>query len=53
MQTAVGWEDLHLHQFHIHGKTYGIYRDGGISFADDPHQVRLSGFKLRKGERFL
>ncbi len=53
LQIAMGWEDLHLHQFRIHSKTYGIYRDGGISFADDPHQVILADFKLRKGERFV
>lgn len=53
VQVAMGWEDLHLHQFRIHGKTYGIYRTGGISFADDPHQVILADFKLRTGERFV
>jgi hypothetical protein len=53
LQTVMGWEDLHLRQFCIHGKTYGIYRDGGIFFADDPDKVKLSDFKLRKGERFL
>ena len=53
VQIAMGWEDLHLHQFRIHGKAYGIYRDGGISFADDPHQVMLADFKLRTGERFI
>jgi len=53
LQIAMGWEDLHLHRFRIHGKTYGIYRVGGISFADDPHQVILADFKLRKGERFV
>ena len=53
LQIAMGWEDLHLHQFRIHGKTYGIYRAGGISFADDPHQVTLADFNLRKTERFV
>ena len=53
VQTVMGWEDLHLHQFIIHGKAYGIYRDCGISFADNPHQVRLRDFKLRKSERFV
>lgn len=53
LQITMGWEDLHLHQFRIHGKTYGISRMGGISFADDPHQVILADFKLRKGERFV
>jgi len=53
VQIAMGWEDLHLHQFRIHGKAYGIYRAGGISFADDPHQVTLADFRLRPGERFV
>jgi hypothetical protein len=53
VQIAMGWEDLHLHRFRIHGKTYGIYRVGGISFADDPYQVILADFKLRKNERFI
>jgi len=53
VQIAMGWEDRHLQQFRIHGKTYGIYRAGGISFDDDPHQVVLADFKLRKGERFV
>lgn len=53
VQTAMGWEDLHLHQFRIHGKAYGVYRDGGISFADDARTVTLANFRLRKGERFI
>jgi len=53
LQIAVGWEDLHLHQFRIHGKVYGVYRDGGISFADNPREITLAAFKLRKGERFV
>ena len=52
IQIAMGWEDLHLHQFCIYGKTYGVYHDGGISFADNPHQVSLAHFRLRAGERF-
>jgi len=53
LQIVMGWEDLHLHQFRIHGKACGICRDGGISFADNPHEVTLASFKLRKGERFV
>jgi len=53
MQTAMGWEDLHLHQFRIHGKAYGVYRAGGLLFDDDPSQVHLCDFRLRAGERFL
>ncbi len=52
LQIVMGWEDLHLHQFLIYGKSYGIYRIGGMSFADNPHQVRLADFKLRSGEHF-
>lgn len=52
-QTAMGWSDTHLHRFHVHGKPYGIARCGGIGFADDPLKVRLSDFRLRRGERFL
>jgi hypothetical protein len=53
LQTAMGWEDLHLHRFRVHGKAYGIYRTGGMLFDDDPFQVKLSDFKLRVGERFV
>jgi len=53
LQTVMGWEDLHLHQFRVYGKAYGVYRDGGMSFADDPYQVTLATFKLRVGERFV
>jgi Plasmid pRiA4b ORF-3-like protein len=53
LQTAMGWEDLHLHRFRVHGKEYGIYRAGGMLFDDDPFQVRLSDFKLRASERFV
>lgn len=53
LQIAMGWEDVHLHRFRIHGKDYGIARMGGILFADNPHHVKLSTFKLRPSERFL
>jgi hypothetical protein len=53
LQTAMGWSDTHLHRFRIHGKAYSIARCGGIGFADDPFEVRLSDFRLRRGERFL
>lgn len=52
LQIAMGWEDLHLHRFRIYGKEYGIYREGGILFDDNPFQVKLPDFKLRPGERF-
>jgi len=53
LQTAMGWEDLHLHRFRLHGKDYGIYRAGGLLFDNDPYQIRLSDFRLRASERFV
>ena len=53
LQMAMGWSDTHLHRFRIHGKAYGIARCGGIGFVDDPFEVRLSDFRLRRRERFL
>ena len=53
LQTAMGWEDLHLHQFRVYGKAYGISRDGGMLFDDDPYQVTLADFKLRASEHFV
>jgi hypothetical protein len=52
LQIVMGWEDLHLHRFRIYGKEYGIYREGGILFDDNPFQVKLADFRLRPGERF-
>ena len=36
-----------------HGREYGISYAGGLSFRDDPHEVRLADLGLRAGERFL
>ncbi|WP_275382181.1 IS1096 element passenger TnpR family protein [Xenorhabdus bovienii] len=32
IQIVQGWDDDHLHLFHIYGKDYGISYDGGIGF---------------------
>jgi hypothetical protein len=53
LQIAVGWTDIHLHRFRIHGKQYGIARIGGIWFSDDPHKVQLADFRFRIYERFF
>ena len=53
LQIAFGWSDEHLNRFHTHGQDYGVYHDGGISFATDPDHVRLSDFNFRINERFL
>ena len=52
IQIALGWSGSHLHQFVIHGKHYGIAYLGGVSFADNPDQVRLADFRFHAGERF-
>lgn len=52
LQIAMGWEDIHLHRFRIYGKEYGIYREGGMVFDDNPFQVKFADFKLRAGECF-
>jgi hypothetical protein len=53
LQMAMGWSDMHLHQFRIQGKWYGVARIGGIGFRDNPHQVRLADLGLRLGECFF
>ena len=53
IQIAIGWNDVHLNRFHIHGQDFGVYYDGEISFADNPEKVLLSAFGFRTRERFL
>ncbi len=36
IQIVFGWDNDHLHRFHIYGKDYGIAYLGGTSFSDDP-----------------
>jgi hypothetical protein len=53
IQIAMGWSDVHLNRFHIHGLDFGVYHDGGICFADNPEKVPLSAFGFRTRERFF
>jgi hypothetical protein len=53
IQIAMGWMDSHLNRFRIHGKDYGVAHLGGLSFADDPRQIRLADFGFRQREWFL
>lgn len=53
LQIAMGWSDYHLNRFIIHGKQFGVYHIGGMSFSDNPHQVYLRNFRFRVRERFL
>ena len=52
LQVAFGWSDLHLHQFIIRGKRYGISKIGGVYFSTDPRKVHFSDFHFRVNERF-
>jgi hypothetical protein len=53
IQIAMGWEDIHLHHFIIHGKQYGITQPGGIGFSDRVRVVKLATFGFRVKERFI
>lgn len=53
LQIAMGWSDLHLNRFLIHGKDFGVTHIGGMNFSDDPHAVKLNDFHFRLRERFL
>ena len=52
IQVTMGWDNLHVHRFHIHGKDYG---SGSISSmcATDPHSLTLASLRLRLRERFV
>lgn len=52
IQIVNQWDDEYLHQFHIYGKDYGIGYLGGLSFADDAHQVFLDDFGFDVGDKF-
>jgi hypothetical protein len=52
-QIAMGWEDIHIHYFTIHGQQYGVGKPGGMSFNTDASAIKLSQFQFREKERFL
>ena len=53
IQIVNGWDDEHLHRFHIYGKDYGIAYAGGLSFSDDAHLVFIDDFAFDVGDRFV
>jgi Plasmid pRiA4b ORF-3-like protein len=53
IQIVFGWSDSHLHRFRVHGRHYGVSRDGGLGSSQDARQVRLVDFQFRHNERFL
>ena len=42
IQIAMGWEDIHLHYFTIHGQQYGVSKPGGMNFNTDANVINLS-----------
>ena len=52
IQAAYGWDDDHLHQFHIYGKDYGLSYVGGIAFADNAREIFLDNFDFDVGDKF-
>ena len=49
IQIAQGWDDDYLHQFHIHGKDFGLNKPGAYSFPDDSRQVVMDDFEFDIG----
>ncbi len=45
LQIAMGWSDIHLHYFTIHGQQYGVWKPGGIDFNTDASVLKLSQFE--------
>lgn len=52
LQFAFGWDNYHLHSFHIHGKDYGISYEGGLSFYDNPWTISLASFQFENRDKF-
>ncbi|AFZ11259.1 plasmid pRiA4b ORF-3 family protein [Crinalium epipsammum PCC 9333] len=53
LQISMGWEDIHLHHFIIHGKQYGVTQPGGTTFSTRACEVKLSTFGWQLKEKFL
>jgi hypothetical protein len=51
-QVVMGWENWHLHSFHLWGKDYGLSYAGGTWYADDARRVRLGDFAWRVNDKF-
>ncbi|CEE95386.1 hypothetical protein XNA1_5110019 [Xenorhabdus nematophila str. Anatoliense] len=52
LQFAFGWDNDHLHTFHIHGKDYGIRYEGGLGFYDNPWSISLASFQFENRDKF-
>ena len=51
LQIAMGWEDIHLHYFTIHGQQYGVSQLGGIDFHTNASLIKLSQFRFQQKEK--
>ena len=51
IQVTMGWDDIHLHRFRIHGKDYGS-GSIGTTCGVDRHAVTLASLRLHPRERF-
>lgn len=51
IQIAMGW-DKELRCFHIYSKDYGIAYEGGMSFSDNPYDIKLDNFTFNIGDCF-
>ena len=52
LQTAMGWEDEHLHRFCIRGWHDGVQREGAFQCFAGPSTLKLCEFGFRQHERF-
>lgn len=53
IQTVMGWEDVHLHEFRIDGKSYGMPEDAWDEpRIHDEKKVRLHDLALKEKQKF-
>ena len=50
LQVAMGWEDYHLHRFHVEGVSNS---DGGSWAGDTERTTRLADLAFRRGDAFV
>lgn len=49
LQIVMGWNNSHLHEFRINGRTVGMLTDPEYDFdTEDETKLRLSGFNLKE-----